>query len=177
MGHKSSRAVALGLGAAVGAFAATAMMSAATASTAHADDFSAVIADIQAEEAAAATAFATAATDGDTAAGLSQLFIGLDDELIGVPEDLEVGTTDVLTGTAVIPASDFEISFATPTSFSNAVTEANTFYTDGVNLATTIAGLPSSDHALIALDNALSSIDQWILPDQIQLIGELAFNF
>jgi hypothetical protein len=141
---------------------------------------SAVIADVQAEETAAATALATGSADlsnGEEAAGLTQLFIGLDDDLLGVPEDLEVGTTDVLTGTTVIPASDFEISFATPTSISGAVTEANNFYTGGVNLATTIAGLPSSDHALIALDNALSTIDQWILPDQIQLIAQLAFNF
>jgi hypothetical protein len=116
MGHESSRAVALGLGAAVGAFAAAAMMSAATAPTAHADDFSAIIADIQAEETAAATAFTTEATYGDTPAGLTQLFIGLDDDLLGVPNDLEVGTVDALTGATVIPASDFEISFATPAS-------------------------------------------------------------
>ncbi|HME16461.1 MAG TPA: hypothetical protein VKG83_13655 [Mycobacterium sp.] len=28
-----------------------------------------------------------------------------------------------------------------------------------------------------ALDNALSTIDQWILPDQIQLIADLAYAF
>jgi hypothetical protein len=34
-----------------------------------------------------------------------------------------------------------------------------------------------TDYADTALDNALSTIDQWILPDQIQLIGELAYMF
>jgi hypothetical protein len=35
----------------------------------------------------------------------------------------------------------------------------------------------SNDYAAIALDNALSTIDQWILPDQIQLIADLAHAF
>jgi hypothetical protein len=177
MGHKSSRAMALGLGAAVGAFAAAAMMSAATAPTAHADDYSAIIADIQAEETAAATAFTTASTDGDSSAGLTQLFIGLDDDLLGVPNDLHVGIVDALTGATVIPASDFEISFATPASLAASVTEANTCYVEGNTLATEIASLTSNDYAAIALDNALSTIDQWILPDQIQLIADLAYAF
>jgi hypothetical protein len=56
------------------------------------------------------------------------LFIGLDDDLLGVPNTLEVGTVDALTNANVIPASDFEFSFATPASLTAAVTEANTFY-------------------------------------------------
>jgi hypothetical protein len=179
MGHRSSRAVALGLGAAVSAFAAGAMMSAATAPTAHADDFSTIIADIQAEEAAAATAFSTAFTDGyDTPAGLTQLYIGLDDDLVGAPDILHVGTVDALTG-ATLPAnlaSDFEVSFATPTSLATATTEAQGFYTEGVALSTTILGLPTTDYADTALDNALSYLDQFVLPDQILSIGDAIAN-
>lgn len=146
------------------------MISAAVASTARADDFSDILADIQAEETAAATAFTTASTDfatnADSPAGLTPLFIGLDDDLVGVPNDLHVGLVDALTNTPVIPASD-----------AAAVTEANTFYTEGNTLATDIVSLPSNDYAAIALDNALSAIDQWILPDQIQLIADLAYAF
>jgi hypothetical protein len=180
MGHTRSRAALAGLGAAFGAFAAAAMMSATNAPAAHADDYSAVIADIQAEEGAAATAFATSSTDfanGDEPDGLTQLFIGLDDDVLGVPNLLEVGDVDVLTGTTVIPASDFEFSFATPATLAASVTEAQTFYTEGNALATTIASLPSTDYSLIDLDNALSTIDQFILPDQIQLIADLAYTF
>ncbi|HEY2449719.1 MAG TPA: hypothetical protein VGI49_13030, partial [Mycobacterium sp.] len=101
---------------------------------------------------------------GDTPDGLTQLFIGLDDDLIGVPNDLEVGTVDVLTGATVIPASDFEFDFATPATLAGSVTEANPYYADGVALDTTIAALPSTDYADTALENALSTIDQWILP-------------
>lgn len=181
MGHKTPRAALVGLGAAVGAVAAVAMMSAATAPTAHADNpYSDIIADIQAEEAAANTAFANASADfadKDEAAGLTQLYIGLDDDLLGVPDDLHVGLVDALTNTPVIPASDFEFSFATPASFSAAVTEAQTFYTEGVTLATDITKLPTTDYGLIALDNALSSFDQWVLPDQIETIAGLAYGF
>jgi hypothetical protein len=46
MGHKSSRAVLVGLGAAVGAFGAAAMISAAIAPTARADDFTDIIDDV-----------------------------------------------------------------------------------------------------------------------------------
>ena len=46
-----------------------------------------------------------------------------------------------------------------------------------MTLATTIVNLPVTDYADSVLDNALSTIDQWILPDQIQLIGELAYMF
>jgi hypothetical protein len=42
-----------------------------------------------------------------------------------------------------------------PASLTAAVTEANTFYTQGNTLATEIASLPSTDYADTALDNAL----------------------
>jgi hypothetical protein len=88
-----------------------------------------------------------------------------------------VGLVDALTNTPVIPASDFEFSVATPASDAAAVTEAQTFYTEGVALATDITKLPTTDYGLIALDNALSSFDQWVLPDQIETIAGLAYGF
>jgi hypothetical protein len=178
MGRTRSRAVLVGLGAAFGALAGSVMMSATNAPTAYADDTSAIIADIEAEETAAATALATSSADfanGDTADGLTQLFIGLDDYSLGVPDLFEVGETDALTGATVIPASDFEFSFATPATIAASVTEANNFYTEGNALATAILALPTTDYADTALDNALSTIDQWILPEQIQLIADLAY--
>ena len=177
MGHTRSRAAFVGLSAAAGAFAAAAMMSAATAPTARADDpYADIISDVQAELAAGQTALGEAATDfsnGDTGDGLTQLFIGLDDDLVGVPDDLQVGTTDALTNATVIPASDFEFTFANPETLTAAVTEAQGFYTEGNTLANTIATLLPTDYADTALDNALSTVYQWVLPDQIQLIGEL----
>jgi hypothetical protein len=177
MVNRHGRAV---LAFAAGGFVAAAVISATSAPVAHADDFSTILADITATETAATAALMTASTDlagGDTADGLTQLFIGLDDDLLGIPNELQVGSIDLLQGLPVIPASDFEISFATPASFAASVTEATTFYNEGVTLATTLVNLPVTDYADSALDNALSTIDQWILPDQIQLIGELAYMF
>lgn len=54
-----------------------------------------------------------------------------------------------------------------------ATTEANTFYVAGNALATTIAGLPSGEFSDAALDNALSTWDQWIAPDQILAIANI----
>jgi hypothetical protein len=186
MGQKRSRAVLVGLSAAAGAFAAAAMISAAVAPTARADAYADILADIQAEEADANTAFANAATDfasNNEAAGLTQLYIGFDDDVFGVAEDLHVGLVDALTNTPVIPASDFNFahladspSFATPTSDTQSITEAQSFYTEGVTLANDINSLPSTDYALIAFDNALSQVDQWIVPTQIETIGLLAFG-
>jgi len=178
MGNKSSRAAALGLGAAVGAFAVATMISAAVAPTARADAYSDILADIQAEQADASTAFANAATDGyHTAAGLTQLYIGLDDDIFGVSDDLHVGLIDALTNTPVIPSSEFDFSFAPPTSYAEAVTEAQTYYADGTALTNIIDGLPSSDYGLIALDNDLSAFDQLIVPDQIEEIAGLVYGF
>jgi len=57
------------------------------------------------------------------------------------------------------------------------VTEANTIYVEGATtLVNLINALPSTDLADVALYNAQSLIDQFILPGQIELIANLAFS-
>ena len=183
MGHKSSRAVVVGLSAAAGAFAAAAMLSAATAPIARADDpYADILSAVQAELGYAQTAFSQAATDfgdGNSAGGLTQLFIGTDDDIVGVPDILQVGTTDAFTGVPVVPASDFNFTelalspaFATPTTLAGATTEAQSFYTVGLNLANDITNFSPTDYADTALYNALSSADQLIVPNEILDIGQ-----
>jgi hypothetical protein len=175
MRRKGSRAVLVGLSAAAGAFAAAAMLSAAIAPSARADDLAGILADVQAELADGQTAFGQAATDfgdGNTTGGLAELFIGTDDDLVGVPDILEVGATDELSGASLFSGNPFDVTFATPTTLAGATSEAQTFYTEGVTLANDITALPPTDYADTALDNALSTLDQWILPGQILDIGE-----
>ena len=175
MRHNGSVAL-IGLTVAAGAFAAAAMMSAAAAPTARADDIAGILADITAEEGYAATAFTNAATDfgtGDSTDGLTQLFIGLDDDTVGIPDIIQVGSVDELTNSTLFPANSFDFTFAAPATVTAATTEAQTLYTDGVNLATTIAGLPDTDFSTIALDNALSTWDQLIAPDQILAVANI----
>jgi len=184
MGGTQQRVV-LGLGAAVAAVGAAAMISGATAPAAHADDISSGIAAI---EEAASTAFSTGEADLGTpateAAGLTQLFIGLDDDLFGVSSFIETAYTDEAQGVSVISPTDFEIGsaspfdFSAPTSLTESVTEANTIYTEGATtLVSEINALPATDFADAVLLNAQSIIDQFILPDQVQLIADLAYAF
>jgi hypothetical protein len=179
MAHMRSRAVLVGLGAVAGTFMASAMISAATAPTARADDFSTILADIQTTEADAATAFTAASTDFATnnpAAGVTQLFIGLDDDFVGVPDELQVGLVDASTNSTLFPANSFDFTFATPANLAAAETEGTNFFNEGNTLATTIAGLSPTDYSDTALDNALSTVYQWVFPDQLLLIGELEAN-
>jgi hypothetical protein len=177
--------VVLGLGGVVAAVGAAAMISGATAPAAHADD---ITDGISAIETAANTAFSTAETDlsspATEAAGLTQLFIGLDDDLFGIPSFVEVAETDEGADATVIPPTDFEIGSATPfdfsapTSLTESVTEAQTIYTEGATtLVNLIDAAPTTDVTDVALWNAESIIDQFILPDQVQLIADLAYAF
>jgi hypothetical protein len=175
---KTRQRVVFGLGAAVAAVSAAAMISGAIAPAAHADDISTGISDI---EAAAQTDFGLADTDlgsaSTEAAGLTYLFDGLDDDLFGVAAFDHVATVDVNQDVPVIPPTDFEYNFTAPTSDATAITEAQSYYAEGVSLATTIEGLPTTDTPLIALDNAQSAIDQLVIPGQLELIGALAYLF
>jgi hypothetical protein len=187
MGETRQRVV-LGLGAAVAAVGAAAMISGATAPAAHADDTATILADISAIETAANTAFTTGEADlgspATEAAGLTQIFTGLDDDLFGIPSFLDVAYTDEAAGDTIIPPTDFEIGsttpfdFSAPTSLTQSVTEANTIYVEGATtLVNEINALPTSDVTDTALYNAWSVIDQFILPDQVQLIADLAYAF
>ena len=178
MRHTRSRTVLVGLSAATGAFAAAAMISAATAPTAHADDFSDILADIQAEQAAASTAFSDADADFDkgltgVANGLAEYFVGLDDDTAGVADDIHVGLLDYLYGQPVIPASTFEFSITTPT-IADYVAEAQSVYTTGMTDLTTYANDVSiGEYAQGAPFQDLGAIDIGELPFQIEVIGNV----
>jgi hypothetical protein len=178
--QRSRSGIPAGLIAALGVFGAAAAIAAwVGAPSARADDFSVILADIQTVEADAATAFSTSATDfanNDPSDGLAQLFIGLDDDFVGVPDELEVGSVDAATNSTLFPAGDFDFAFATPATLAAAETEATTFSNEGQALAMTAAGLPMTDYSDRALDSALSFIDQWVVPEQILLIGEAIAN-
>jgi hypothetical protein len=177
MGQKRSRALLVGLSAAAGAFAAAAMISAAGAPTARADDFSDILANITAEEAAAQADFSAASADfaSGTAgipAGLTALLEGVDDDTFGVADDLQVGSLDSLYNVPVIPADTFEFSFATPASFTAAVTEAQSVYTTSLTDMTTQAtDFSMGDYTGGAVYQDLAAIDFSHIPDQIEFIG------
>ena len=176
MGQKRSRAVLVGLGAAAGAFAAAAMISAAVAPTARADDFSDILANIEAEQAAAQADFSAASAEFATGtagvpAGLTDSFEGLDDDTFGVADDLNTGLLDSVYNVPVA-ADPFEFTFATPANDTAAVTEAQAIYTIGNNDMTTEAtDYSNGDYTDGLLSQDLGDINFAIIPDQIQFVG------
>jgi hypothetical protein len=178
MSHKPQARLLIGLTAAAGAFGVAAMVSATTAPSARADDFGDVLSDVSAILSAGQTDFSTAATDfaqgtsGD-AAGLTALFEGIDDDLVGAPNAISVGLTDLASGDAVLPATDFEVAFTTPATYAAALTESQASYAAGVAEDTVIQNLPATDYTDAAYDNFLALLEQWVLPGQILDIGEI----
>jgi hypothetical protein len=104
----------------------------ADAPIARADDFSTIVADIQAAELQGQADLGDAATafeGGNSLQGLEDTFIGLDDSTIVPAYWVLLGGVDSVTGAALpgTTALDFDDIGAPPASFSDAVTEVNTF--------------------------------------------------
>jgi hypothetical protein len=130
--NRSRAATMVGVVAAAGAFGVAAMMSAATAPTARADDFTDVINAVDADYAAGQPDFTTAFTDfssNDLALGLAALFDGSNDDGLNAPNDLLIGTVEVLTNESV--GSSGPYTFSLPADFSDAVTAAESIFTEG----------------------------------------------
>src|ERR1700722_6875516 len=113
MDHPRSRSgILVGLAAAVGAFGAAAMMSAATAPTARADDTTVIIDALDTDLAAGQADFTAASTDfgsGGLVPGLAELFDGVNADSLAASETLIYGTLEELTGlpvTGLTPTTD-----------------------------------------------------------------------
>jgi hypothetical protein len=133
MGDMQSRfGILVGVAAAVGAFGAAAMMSAATAPTARADDFTDVINAVEGDFTAAQDQFTLAGTDfggGDVSDGLAAYFTGLDDDLVGAPYNLELGTLDLIANDPV--TASLVATIPPVTDFTAGLSEAEGFFSTG----------------------------------------------
>jgi hypothetical protein len=174
MGINRSRAATLvGLGAAIGAFGAAAMMSAATAPTARADDFTDIINAVDGDLAAGQSDFSTAFTELSSNMvpnGLAALFNGLNADLWSVPTNLELGTVEALTGAGI--TGTFVVGFLPPTDFSDAVAVAETLFGEGQTyFADAATALSSGDYVGAVFDDALGLLSGFDQPAQVLLIG------
>jgi hypothetical protein len=174
MGYQRSRALLVGLGAATGAFAAAAMMSAATAPTARADDFSDIVGLVEFELTAGQGDFTTAFADFSNNMvpdGLAEFYSGVDNDLWLVPTTVEYGTVAALTGSPIVSVI-FPVGLSTPTDLSDAVTIAETDLTDSQTLFTDAAtALSSGDYADAVYADAAGSFLAFDVPAQELLIG------
>jgi hypothetical protein len=159
---RSRTGILFGLTAAVGAFGAAAMMSAATAPTARADDFTDVINAIDGDYAVGQTEFGIADTDfsgGDVNDGLAALFSGVDDDFVAAPSNLYVGTVDLLANDPV--AGSLDVGVPPESDFTTALALAETVFAVGqTDLTSAATDLSSGDYAGAAyLDSNASIID------------------
>jgi hypothetical protein len=127
--------IVLSLGAAAGAVALASLMSTATAPAARADDFTDVITAVEGDFTAGQDAFTVA--DGDFAdsnliGGLSALFIGVNDDLLSAPNDL-IGGVIGLANNGPIDGPDPWTDPVAPTSFSDGLSEAGTYFNYGLD--------------------------------------------
>jgi hypothetical protein len=173
-GYQRSRALLVGLGAATGAFAAAAMMTAATAPTARADDFSEIINIVESDLTAGQGDFTTAFTDFSNnmvPAGLAEFYSGVDADLWLAPSNVEFETVEALTGLPITVVGN-PFLLPTPTDLSDAVTLAENDFTIGEGYFTDGAtALSSGEYAdAVGLD-ALGSLLAFDAPAQELLIG------
>jgi hypothetical protein len=127
--YRSRTGVLVGLAAAVGAFGAAVMMSAATAPTARADVLTDVINAVDADYAAGQGDFTTALTDlgsGDVNDGLAALFSGVDTDLVGIPSNLEIGAVELLTNQPSLLTSPLTVE--PEPDFTSALTDAESAF-------------------------------------------------
>jgi hypothetical protein len=175
MGHQTSRAMLVGLGAAVAAFGTATMLSAATAQTARADDFTDIINAVNGDLTFGQGEFGTAFLDfgsNHVPAGLASFFSGVDDDLWATSTNLQVGTIEALTGSGI--NGSISVSVPVPADFADAVANAESFLAVGqADFADAATALSAGMFANAAIDQALGSLYTFDLPSQVLFIGGL----
>jgi hypothetical protein len=170
---RSRHGILVGFAAAVGAFGAAAMMSAASAPTARADDFTDVISNVDANYAAGQAALSTASADfssGHLANGLAAFFDGSNDDSLSASNSFLIGTVDLLTNESVTGDSDW--TFVLPTNYADAVTEAESIFADGENYLTDGASaLAAGDYSTATADYLFAADYLTVAPLQELLLG------
>jgi hypothetical protein len=149
MGYTRSRSgILVCFAAAVGAFGAAAMMSAATAPTARADDFTDIINAVDGDYAEGQAAFTIAFSDfgGDQfVPGVAELIAGVDDDSLAVTNNILVGTVEALEGDPINGSGGW--GFAIPATYADAVSEAQSIFTSGETfLADATSEFASADY-------------------------------
>jgi hypothetical protein len=164
------------MAAAVGAFGAATMMSAATAPTARADESTDILNAAEDLFAVGQNYMGIATTDfsaGELAPGFAAYFDGINDELLGAPDNLVVGTVDELTNEPFQAILDFPIPI--PDSFANSLTVAQEFFTSGETSFTDAAtALTGGDYGLAAYDELVGLNVTAIVPVEEIILGSLA---
>jgi len=164
-----------GLGAAAGAVATAALMSAAGTPTARADDFSDII-NVVDEDLATGQADVTAAfsyfADAQPVQGIAALLSSLNMDSVSTSDNFLAGSVALLTNGTV--PNELDLSVADPGTFAGAVTVAQL----DISIAQTIAGglpdlLARGDYTTFTFDSLIASDFAGLLPADVLLLGGL----
>jgi hypothetical protein len=166
--------ILVGLAAAVGAFGAAALVSAAAAPTARADDTSLIIAAIDGDYAAGQTDFTAAFTDfgsGDFVGGLADTFGGLNEDTVAAPGNLLLGTVEALEGdpiTSTLLVDDLSVV----DTFAEASSQAQIFFNEGEGFLSNAAiDFSASDYGAGTYSELVGSAYAYVLPLEELLLG------
>ena len=160
----------IGLAAAAGAFGVAATMSAASA---RADAYSDIIASVDGDLSYGQTAFTTASADfasNHLVNGLAELFNGVNDDVLSAPDNLLIGSVEALTNETITGSEPWGLP--APTSFSEALSSADSYITEGEGYFTTAASdLVSGDYGDAAIYDLFGADIVTIAPLEELLLG------
>jgi hypothetical protein len=178
MGDARSRSgILVGLAAAVSAFGAAAMMSAAVAPTARADDASEIISAVNGDYAIGQSDFTTAVTDfgnGGFVAGLAESFGSVNEYSLAAPDNLVLGTIEALEGDP-ITSSLYVDDLTAPGTFADASAQAQIFFNEGEGFLSNAAiDFSASDYGAGTYQELIGSDYAFVLPVEELLLGAVA---
>jgi hypothetical protein len=165
----------IGVGAAAGAFAAAAMMSAVGTPTARADDFSDIVKVVEADFTLGQADFTAASSDFASSHvndGLAALFGGIDNDFVSTSDNFLAGSVALLTNETV-PGS-LSINVFDPGTFAAAITDAQADIASAQTYeGFATAALASGDYADYTFDSLIASDLAGIIPAEQLFLGAL----
>lgn len=173
---RSRAGILVGLGAAAACFGAAAMLSATTAPTAHADDFSDIMANVNEDLTFGQAAFTLANGyfgESELVPGLTAFFNGTNDDTLSAPQSLLLGTIEASTNESISGIGNFQIQ--DPFDLAGAVSLAQSYFATGeadLGMASTLLAEgyygPGTAYDLVGADYA------YVVPLEELLLGVVA---
>jgi hypothetical protein len=174
---RSRSGILIAVAAAVGAFGAAAMMSAATAPTARADDSTLIIDAIDGDFAAGQADSTIGLADlegGSPILGLTDLLGGGNEYALAVPQSLILGTVEALEGDP-ITSTLFVDDVQAPGNFADALADAQIFFNEGEGfLSNSAIDFSAGDYGAGTYEGLVGSDYATVLPLEELLLGALA---
>jgi hypothetical protein len=171
---RSRSGILIAVAAAVGAFGAAAMMSAATAPTARADDSTLIIDAIDGDFAAGQADYTSGLAEFGSGAfvpGLAEFLGGVNEDSLAAPQNLLLGTVEALEGDP-ISSTLFVDDLSIPKTFADASAEAQIFFNTGEGfLANAADAFSAGDYGAGTYEELIGSDYATVLPLEELILG------